>query len=175
MSAKRRSAEVQEQQQLKKMKTVNNEDLLLKAITSSLLCSEVSAAGSSTLIISDKKKINMYYDGGKFFCQLLKTTDDDGELGVTLDEDQFNDFRRLFDRLEEKLLASLHKGEKISYREPIGDMMFCSVNWRYPAVDVRAFYTDKHDELKPTRRGVAFNLREFRQVRSALEQIDIIQ
>ena len=122
--------------------------------------------------ISDKKTVRLFFSSdGTRQCQLLKINDDGTEVGLTLDATtQASNLVKLFPKLEESFIAMTNKGEKAQVRLCIDDDVYASVNWRFPCMDIRAFYTDKEGRVKPTRRGVAYNLAEARKLITVLKQ-----
>ena len=127
-----------------------------------LLIDEDEDASIENFTISEQKKTKMYTNQNKEFVkfEMIKKNKDSSETFLILKQDALHKFARLLPQLQKHYVSAL-QGQKVNVRYKLTDDIYVSCNDQYLCVDLRVFYTPKGDMtgiLRPTRRGILFNL-----------------
>ena len=141
-----------------------------------LVIDEDEDTGIENFTISEQKKVTMYTNQNKEFVklELVKKNKDSSETYLILKQETLRKLSRLLPQLQKQYISAL-QGQKINVRYKLSDDIYVSCNDQYLCVDLRVFYTPKSDmtgTLRPTRRGISFNLNETKRLREIIENID---
>lgn len=128
------------------------------------------------LTICDKEEEQVHYIGENLrvrrliqeqrkFFQLTRKSNATGEfIGITLDAKQFEKLCHNSNYLISKLADVDMRGEKVAAKVDLGDELMATIDWRFPGIGLRMFWTTKEGEQKATRRGIHFTSSEFNQL-----------
>lgn len=122
--------------------------------------------------IGEKLQVRLFVQEGLKFFQLTRRDRATGEFaGITLDHGQYEKLRYNFKYLIAKLADVDKRGEKVMVKVDLGDDTIASINWRFPGIDLRLFWTSKEGEQKATRRGIHYSSVEFNKLCDILSQM----
>jgi len=82
-------------------------------------------------------------------------------------------FRQCIDDIEASV-KSLRDGDPVSYKQSIGGAYYVSVTSGFYCIDIRKFYLPYGEatDVRPTRQGLAFRLREWSEMRKIIDSIN---
>ena len=124
--------------------------------------------------LSNSKKMLCYLNKHQQFRLDIRRYGDNGERtekGVSLDLNQFRKLYELLDNIEEAYLDCLNRGEQIEIKHELGCMIYVTLSYQCPCVDLRAHFI-KDNVLLPTKRGCALNLSEFFKFKNFMHSIN---
>ena len=85
---------------------------------------------------------------------------------------RWSQFRQSIEAIETHL-KSLHAGEPVSYKQPIGGGYYISITSGFYCIDIRKWFMPYGEtDIKPTRQGVALRLREWATMKNIMEAIN---
>ena len=98
---------------------------------------------------------------------------DKAESRFVLNTDQFKKLLQLIPMLEQEYEDCL-AGESLQERYLVGKNVYISLDSECLCMDVRMFYCPRDsNDIRPTKRGVSFNLAEVKQLRRVLQAINL--
>jgi hypothetical protein len=114
--------------------------------------------------IGEKFKVRHFIQEQHKFLQLTKM-DATGEFtGLTLDEKQFEKLCFISNFLMAKLADVDKRGEKVATKVDMGEELLVTIDWRFPGIDLRKFWTNNEGEQKATRRGIHCTSDQFNEL-----------
>jgi hypothetical protein len=114
--------------------------------------------------VEEKLKVRRFVQEQRKFLQLARK-DAAGEFtGLTLDEKQFEKLCCISNFLMAKLADVDKRGEKVATKVDLGDELMVTIDWRFPGIDLRMFWTNSEGELKATRRGIHYTSDQFNEL-----------
>ena len=111
-------------------------------------------------------------------CQLLefRKFGDDGlptESGIVFNEEEIKNLIQLIPAFDRNFESALFIRENIDFKKNLGRNKFVTINSNYLRVDFRVFKVKGSTKLHASKRGLAFNLVEFRKLKNVLYMMEL--
>ena len=127
--------------------------------------------------ISNTKRIrNKTTSAGRQLLEFRKFGDDGlhTESGIVFNEEEIKNLIQLIPATDNNYKSALFMGEDIDFKKNIGRNKFVTTNSNYLCVDFRFFFkANGSTVLHASKRGLSFNLTEFRKLKNFLYMMEL--
>jgi hypothetical protein len=114
--------------------------------------------------VGEKMNVKRFVQEQRKFLQLARKDATGGFTGLTLDEKQFEKLCCMSNFLMAKLADVDKRGQKVVSKVDLGEELLMTIDWRFPGIDLRMFWTNSEEEQKATRQGIHYTSDQFNEL-----------